>query len=636
MLRTTSRLFVACCLIHCGIHAEAATIYVDASGTSTAPDGASWATAFQDLKAALSNAQTGDEIWVTAGVYNPGLTPFKMKPGVDLYGGFSGSETTLESRDWELNQSILSGSQGAVDDWDDNAPILIEGEDDAILDGFTVTRAASQGMVNDHVSPTVRHCHFLQIGTYGIVNKTSDAIVDSCTFEEIGPGGGITNDGFAAPLIVDCDFINNTAVTCSAGLYLDSGSSGHVLRCYFENNTGPLWGGAINVNTNWGGTPLIEECIFIENSAQQGGAFWLGPGGDATLKNCYFEGNTSTGAQGGAVWVEGADLLVEGCEFLANDASGFGSGGAIYDANSSNAFSSADSVTTIKDCVFNGNAAGLGGAISIDSDSTVSNCTFSGNTAFFGGAVYVNDRDNETIDIHNCSFSENEAFIVLNGSTIAGYGDAIYNESISHLSISNCILSGGVPSGVAISNDTGCSPAIAYSNIQGGNGSGASWNALLGTDGGGNIDSDPLFVTTPDDGGDGWKDDPATVSVDESANNDYGVLRLLASSLCIDAGDGDKAPSADLYGSNRQDDPIASDTGTGVPAYTDMGAIEFLPADANGDGYVSQADLDVVLLNWGATVTPGDRSMGDYNGDGVVSQLDLNLVNSMWGQGQQP
>ncbi|MEM8782377.1 MAG: hypothetical protein AAGE65_05905 [Planctomycetota bacterium] len=53
--------------------------------------------------------------------------------------------------------------------------------------------------------------------------------------------------------------------------------------------------------------------------------------------------------------------------------------------------------------------------------------------------------------------------------------------------------------------------------------------------------------------------------------------------------------------------------------------------DSNGDGEVSQADLDNVLLNWGDTVTAGLSGSGDLTGDGFVNQGDLDLVLLNWG-----
>lgn len=58
--------------------------------------------------------------------------------------------------------------------------------------------------------------------------------------------------------------------------------------------------------------------------------------------------------------------------------------------------------------------------------------------------------------------------------------------------------------------------------------------------------------------------------------------------------------------------------------------------DLNGDGFVSQADLDLVLLNWGDTVTAGVAGLGDGTGDGFISQGDLDLVLLNWGDGTPP
>ena len=57
-------------------------------------------------------------------------------------------------------------------------------------------------------------------------------------------------------------------------------------------------------------------------------------------------------------------------------------------------------------------------------------------------------------------------------------------------------------------------------------------------DSGNLIGIDPKFVRNPSDGGDGWGDDPETTDMDESANDDYGDLRLKAASPAIDAGTG--------------------------------------------------------------------------------------------------
>lgn len=51
----------------------------------------------------------------------------------------------------------------------------------------------------------------------------------------------------------------------------------------------------------------------------------------------------------------------------------------------------------------------------------------------------------------------------------------------------------------------------------------------------------------------------------------------------------------------------------------------YSPADLNGDGAVSAADLSVLLDNW------GDSLIGDINEDSVVNAADLSLLLAAWG-----
>lgn len=61
--------------------------------------------------------------------------------------------------------------------------------------------------------------------------------------------------------------------------------------------------------------------------------------------------------------------------------------------------------------------------------------------------------------------------------------------------------------------------------------------------------------------------------------------------------------------------------------------------DLNLDGFVGQADLNIVLVQWGRGfhgAPPVTDPRADANKDGLVGQGDLNIVLSDWGMGTRP
>ncbi len=61
-----------------------------------------------------------------------------------------------------------------------------------------------------------------------------------------------------------------------------------------------------------------------------------------------------------------------------------------------------------------------------------------------------------------------------------------------------------------------------------------------------------------------------------------------------------------------------------------------LVGDYNADGFVGIEDLNLILGNWNATVTPFDLLAGDGTGDGFVGIEDLNQVLGNWNAGTPP
>jgi len=90
-----------------GEFAQAKVIYVNASSpTNPPPDGLTWSTAFVNVSDGLSAAVDGDQVWVAAGIYYGRVG---LRAGVALYGGFAGTETNLDTRNWLGHPTILEG-----------------------------------------------------------------------------------------------------------------------------------------------------------------------------------------------------------------------------------------------------------------------------------------------------------------------------------------------------------------------------------------------------------------------------------------------------------------------------------------------------------------------------------------------
>src|SRR5690606_4998766 len=121
MVRRLLLLVLALCAASVSPADAQRVIYVD---TDAAPggDGASWATAFRDLQNALAVAEAGDVVWVAEGTYRPGDgtagtggrdASFHLVDGAAVYGGFDGTETSLEERDPEAHPTVLTGDLDA-------------------------------------------------------------------------------------------------------------------------------------------------------------------------------------------------------------------------------------------------------------------------------------------------------------------------------------------------------------------------------------------------------------------------------------------------------------------------------------------------------------------------------------------
>jgi hypothetical protein len=124
------------------------------------------------LRNALTTSVSGDNLWVMAGTHKPTAgfsraATFQLKSGVAVYGGFAGTETSLNQRDPVANISTLSGNINVLSDSDSYH--VVTGASGAILDGFTIKAGNANGtapndrgggMYNYESSPTLTNLIF--------------------------------------------------------------------------------------------------------------------------------------------------------------------------------------------------------------------------------------------------------------------------------------------------------------------------------------------------------------------------------------------------------------------------------------------------------------------------------------------
>jgi hypothetical protein len=297
-MRFRTTLLCSTLVLALGSPALAGIRYVNAALGSGANDGTSWADAFQGsngLQAALAAAVPGDQVWVAQGSYEP--TPgtdrqvsFVLRNGIEIYGGFDGTETSLGQRDFAAHVTTLTGDlngdDGANQFGENSCHVLYASatEASAILDGCTVRGGNGNVQVAFHTT-----------------------------------GGGILCEGGGSPTVRNCILIQNRA-SGGGGAGFIHDSSPTFVDCRFESNSGGIYGGAINASS--GGTPCFLRCVFSGNSAARGSALELESNCNATLTNCVCWNNTalSTGTAGGAIFVTMANPVIRQCTVVGNHA----------------------------------------------------------------------------------------------------------------------------------------------------------------------------------------------------------------------------------------------------------------------------------------------------------------------------
>ncbi len=191
-----------------------ATYYVSKNG-NVANDGTTWALALLSIKTALSKAVSGDNVWVAEGTYIEGET-IEVKPGVSVYGGFAGNETSINDRNISQNKTIIDGN---------NSYQCVKNS--GTIDGFHVTKGKN----------------YSGGGVFGGGIYSYYGSITNCNIyfnSATNSGGGIYS---CYGSITNCNIYSNSASFYGGGIYSYSGSS--ILNCTVYSNSSKSFGSGI-------------------------------------------------------------------------------------------------------------------------------------------------------------------------------------------------------------------------------------------------------------------------------------------------------------------------------------------------------------------------------------------------------
>lgn len=239
-------------------------------------DGSSWSSAKKTIQAGTTAAGAqGGEVWVAAGTYAENVS---VAPFTDLYGGFSGSETRREDRNWPSNVSMIYGGQ-------QSDVVAISTGYRCTIDGFSIRSSDHGGcgirvtqcevtIANNKISATDTgiSCGLGTVVGNSVCNNTGGGIV--CTGTASGNtvcqngGDGINcSSGLAARNVVrgNSGFGILTAGTATNNVVAGNGGGIMASATSIVSNNTIIGNGLTNAGVLASGTPTIANNIIAFN-----------------------------------------------------------------------------------------------------------------------------------------------------------------------------------------------------------------------------------------------------------------------------------------------------------------------------------------------------------------------------------
>jgi len=193
------------------------------------------------------------------------------------------------------------------------------GNRDINFNGKTITLQSTNPTDPQTVSTTVIDCEGYARGfVFQMAENGGSTIAGFTVTNGNGlTGGAIYCSNNSSPLITNCVFINNSALFGGAIACTNTNTSPKITNCTIKENSALVGGGAIYCN---GASPNIANSLIIENSAQKGAAVYTDNAGKPVIENCTISQNTAASSAGGIYCYQSSNLTARNTIVWANTA----------------------------------------------------------------------------------------------------------------------------------------------------------------------------------------------------------------------------------------------------------------------------------------------------------------------------
>lgn len=273
-----------------------------AKGGNDDNDGLTWATAYASPQKAINalNDGTGQrgEVWVAAGTYAPSAhitedhnspVAFLMHSGINVFGGFRGTETSIDERDgyydgsdddqpnrnpqytWKFRdkyRTVFQGESYTLSDWNSTKGEWIINSGSYHVVWFAPIAANGVGTSDNKVAMFDK-----ETVLDGVTIEGGKHTVESGSVSE----GYLPNDGAGVlmgenAILRDCVVRYCSAAGRGAAVY---NGGGRVEKCLIYNNVNTTGdGGGVYID----GFGIVSRCIITNNKARNGGGVYMKKG----------------------------------------------------------------------------------------------------------------------------------------------------------------------------------------------------------------------------------------------------------------------------------------------------------------------------------------------------------------------